>query len=137
LGLHYQLEDNTLGLCLACGVLIEGAEMGCVRYTEEALQLLAERKLSSDLLELFFLAYKLQHYTYFELDAADAQRILQKITSYELGEDASMTDAFADVTLQATHSPIFIGKILAAETADESNALLKQYVYDIWHAYNS
>jgi hypothetical protein len=136
LGLHYQLEDNTLGLCLACGVLIEGAEHGCVQYTEDALAILQKRKLAPSLLEVFFMAYKLQHYTYFALQPADAQGMLATIARYVLNEEAPTADAFAAVQLQATHSPIFVGKILAAKSVDESSALTKQYVQDIWRAYS-
>jgi len=141
MGLHYQLENNELGLCLACGLVIDGGEDGCVAYTEEGLEVLKTRGISVDLLENFFLAYKLHHYSYFTIDTSVAFAMIRTIHDFLLTEDNAenvsmrMPTDKTEFALQTATSPIFMFQILDSDTNEKTIALMKQYMHDILLAY--
>jgi len=141
-GLHYQLENNEIGLCFNCGLVIDGGEDGCVAYTKEGIALLQEQGVSVAMLDLFFLAYQLQHYAYFGLSESDAMSMLRTIDAYvvqEAGDAVAQTSmSMSDnLTLKPVHSPIFMVQVLQAKTKKERHALIAQYIRDIWQGYTT
>jgi len=141
MGLHYQLEDTEFGLCFDCGLVIEGGSAGCATYKEEALQTLRNQGVSDTTIDAFSAAYKIQHYNYLDLEETEAVALLGQIDDYlRDDEEATMLtedkeEYFRSKLFQPTHSPVSLVQILAAETNEAAEALIEEYMHDIFDVY--
>jgi len=145
MALHYHLENNELGLCLACGLMIEGGESGCIAYTNDALTELKARGIDEAILDLFFIGYQLQHYEYYDVKDVTAVSFLLTIAKYLT---QNKIDNFAKSKKKITSflhenffylrqilSTVFIAELLNETDSRMCEKLLHQYLTDIWNTY--
>lgn len=145
MGLHYHLENNELGLCLECSLMIEGGETGCVAFTEETLETLRENNVAEEIIELFYMGYQLQHFEYFDFNETRAVSFLLTIANYLTHRtmknyaaskkkiNAYLRDNF--FYLRQALSSTFITNLLNEADTRMQEQVVEQYLMDIWNSY--